>query len=111
MNESNIKLTNKLTNHSILDIPLIEHTDTNSKTIGDYLRNLLLTLWIEKESFNGKRPFGNSGWEYDIYKSLIVAGVVKGVIDEDGCIDEFSDSEEDEADKIIRSLIIKMIIS
>ena len=43
--------------------------DIGAKTIGEYFEKLLLTLWDEQEDFSGKRPFGNSGWEYDVYAS------------------------------------------
>jgi hypothetical protein len=35
-------------------------------TIKDYLKELLLRLWNECEGFSSKRPFGNSGWEWDL---------------------------------------------
>lgn len=44
------------------------------------------TLWSETEGFSGKRPFGNSGWEFDLYKPLVEAGAIKGKI-EDGYVD------------------------
>lgn len=56
-------------------------------TIRDYFRVLLSTLWDEKEGFSGKRPFGNSGWEYDLYKPLIEAGAIPGKLDEDGYVE------------------------
>lgn len=62
--------------------------DIGAKTIGEYFEKLLLTLWDEQEDFSGKRPFGNSGWEYDVYASLISAGIVDGSLDEEGCVDE-----------------------
>lgn len=55
-------------------------------SIREYLHALLTELWREGEGFSGKRPFGNSGWEYDLYKPLIVAGVIKGSLDIDGYI-------------------------
>ena len=55
-------------------------------TVRDYLRTLLMTLWAEGEGFSGKRPFGNSGWEYDIYRPLIAGGFVPGALDEDGYV-------------------------
>lgn len=61
-------------------------------TVKDYLYNLLATLWQEQEGFDGKRPFGNSGWEYDIYAALIGAGVISGELDEDGYIDSIDNS-------------------
>lgn len=61
-------------------------------TIGGYLIKLLETLWNEGEGFSGKRPFGNSGWEYDLYKPLISAGVIRGDLDEGGHIDWVDES-------------------
>lgn len=55
-------------------------------TVRDYLRVLLTTLWSEQEEFSGKRPFGNSGWEYDLYAPLIKAGHIEGSLDEDGYV-------------------------
>lgn len=45
-------------------------------TVREYLRNLVQSVWDEKESFDGKRPFGNSGWEFDIFFPLAVAGFI-----------------------------------
>ena len=54
-------------------------------TIRDYLRTLLMTVWEENESFSGKRPFGNIGWDYDIPIALAKAGFVDlGPLGEDG---------------------------
>lgn len=46
---------------SILDTPMQEN-DADAATIRDYLKALLLRLWEQGEGFDGKRPFGNSGW-------------------------------------------------
>ena len=56
-------------------------------TIKEYLKTLLLTLWKEEEGFSGKHPLGNSGWKFDIYIPLIGAGVVQGLMDDEGFID------------------------
>lgn len=45
-------------------------------TVREYFRELLTTLWEEKEGFSGKRPFGNSGWEYEVHIALAKAGFV-----------------------------------
>jgi hypothetical protein len=45
--------------------------DAGADTIGDYLRSLLRGIWIEEEGFDGKRPFGNSGWHQEIYETLV----------------------------------------
>lgn len=57
-------------------------------TIREYLYKLLATLWVEQEGFSGKRPFGNSGWEDDIYKVLIKNKILKGKLDSDEYVDE-----------------------
>ncbi len=57
-------------------------------TVRDYLRTLLETLWNQGEGFSGKRPFGNSGWEYELYAPLVKGGFVTGTLDEAGYIDD-----------------------
>lgn len=100
--------TSILTPEEMLDLPLVDHTETESKTIRDYLISLLSTLWHEGECFSGKRPFGNSGWQYDLYKPLIISGVIDGELDEEGGVDFLSGSERDKADELIGSLILKL---
>ena len=46
----------------------------DSETIRQYLYQLLRSVWRENEEFSGKRPFGNSGWQYDVYKALVNGG-------------------------------------
>lgn len=84
-----------------LDIPMRDN-DADAKTIGEYLEKLFLTLWEEKDGFSGKRPFGNSSWEYEIYAALIAAGCIDGEFDEDGYIDSV---DYISADDIIRETI------
>lgn len=63
----------KLTTQEILDLKV------NKKlTIRSYLELLLITLFKEGESFSGKRPFGDSCWEYELYDPLAKAGLVRG---------------------------------
>ena len=52
--------------------------DAKAKTIRGYLKSLLSELWREEESFSGKRPFGNSGWQWEVYRALIDGGAVPG---------------------------------
>lgn len=77
-------------------------------TIREYLGALLTELWRQGEGFNGKRPFGNSGWKSDIYAVLIREGAVEGTLDEDGCIDEFSNESRRNANAIVYRLIEQM---
>lgn len=81
----------------ILDLPMGKN-DAGSETIRDYLKALLTTLWENGEGFSGKRPFGNSGWEQDLYAALGRGGVVEAQVDEDGYV-EVTDREE--ADSLI----------
>jgi len=71
-------------------------------TVRDYLRTLLETLWREGEEFSGKRPFGNSGWEYDLYAPLIKAGFINGTLNEDGYVENL---EREEAEPYVFKLI------
>ena len=59
-------------------------------TVKDYLEALLRTLWNEQEGFSGKRPFGNSCWEYELYRALVEGGVIEGEISEDGDLEDFN---------------------
>ena len=52
-------------------------------TVRQYLCRLVEELWREEEGFSGKRPFGNSGWQPDVYGALIGGGFIDGTI-EDG---------------------------
>lgn len=85
----------------IIHLP-IGRNDTCAKTVGEYLKILLQTLWAEEESFSGKRPFGNSGWKNVVYVSLIKEGFVKGEVDEDDLLDEV---DEESADNLIDDVI------
>lgn len=69
----------------ILDLEMGEN-DAGAKTIRHYFQILLTTLMLEKEGFSGKRPFGNSGWEHELYVPLIKAHIIPGELDEDGYI-------------------------
>lgn len=71
---------------NILDIEMQEN-DAGANTIREYLKALLIKLWEEGEGFSGKRPFGNSGWEYPLYTALVTKGAVKGSLDEEGYLD------------------------
>ena len=69
---------------------LVTSGDLEGSTVRGYFEKLLLTLWSKGESFSGKRPFGNSGWEYDVICPLIECGYILGKVirDEDGDIDD-----------------------
>lgn len=90
---------------SILDVKM-EANDSGATTIRGYLTALLLRLWEEGEGFSGKRPFGNSGWGYDLYQPLIKEGFIEGSLDEDGYIEECDD---DAGFKLIKKAIKQLM--
>lgn len=76
-------------------------------TVRDYLRILLLQLWAQQEGFSGKRPFGNSGWEYDLLFPLAKAGFVDlGPMDEDGEPYNWAKEQKNAAMEYVSSLIV-----
>jgi hypothetical protein len=62
----------------------MEDNDAQAETIGQYLALLTKKIWDEEEVFDGKRPFGNSGWQSDISLALIRAEAVSGTVDDTG---------------------------
>lgn len=80
----------------------MEPNDSDATTIRGYLVALLDALWRHGEGFSGKRPFGNSGWHWDVYAALAKAGHIRGTFDEDGYLD---DADETTGDRLIRSAI------
>ena len=89
---------------NVLDIPMGPN-DANAATIRDYLKKLLFVLWCEGEGFSGKRPFGNSGWEYEVYSALVAAKAVKGSLDDYGDLEEVDTKA---ADKLVMEAIGKL---
>jgi hypothetical protein len=77
-----------------------ESMDLGEITLRGYLRELLGELLLKTESFSGKRPFGNSGWEYDVATPLIMAGAIKGEIQ-----DGRGDPDWDDFEAVIPELV------
>lgn len=74
-------------------------------TVRGYLLRLLSDLWRKEDDFNSKRPFGNSGWQWEVYGALIEAGYIPGELDEDGGIE---DVDEQAGTAFVLSLIDQM---
>lgn len=89
---------------NILDIEMQEN-DAKVKTVKEYLKKLLLGVWIKEDAFNSKRPFGNSGWKYEIYVALARAKVIAADMDKDGYIEDISLQEEEKANNLIAEAI------
>jgi len=85
----------------------IEPLDVEAETIGEYLAELLVQLWIDGEGFSGKRPFGESGWKQWLYAGLIREGLIAGKLDEHGSIIDGVDTEE--GDRLITLAIDELI--
>lgn len=87
--------------HLVLDLPM-QANDADAVTIRDYMKELLRCVLTETEGFSGKRPFGNSGWEYDLHKPLVKAGLVAGTLDDDGYLE---DHDSNAAHKLLLNAI------
>lgn len=92
-------------NRIVLNCPIHESCDGlgDAGTVREFFLNCMRDLWVEEEGFDGKRPYGNSGWTYDIAKSLVIAGIVDGKLDEDGYLDSVEDGWHD--------LVLKAVLS
>lgn len=92
------------TPQEILALPMSEN-DSGADTIGGYFHALLVKLWEDGESFSGKRPFGNSGWDYALYAALVKANAVEGHIEtfseEDGGGEDVDCTDQKHARAII----------
>lgn len=58
----------------VLDCPM-EPNDADARTVREYIVALASAVWQDGEGFSGKRPFGTSGWDWDIYEALSSAGL------------------------------------
>ena len=88
-----------------LDVQM-ENSDIGPVSIRDYFKTLLKTLWRKAEGFSGKRPLGNSSWQFDVYTTLIKEGFVEGTLDDDGYVD---DIDQKAADKFVQEQIINKL--
>lgn len=81
----------------------MQDNDAGAATVGDYLVALVRKVWKYGEGFSGKRPFGNSGWEYDIYLALGEAGLIEVSYDESGYY--LQEVDRDAADALVNKAI------
>jgi hypothetical protein len=92
------------TPRQVLDLALPENA-SGATTVRGYLIALLHDLWREEDGFSGKRPFGNSGWQYDIYAPMGRAGWIVMTLDEDGYVEDFTAEEHRKAESLVLSAI------
>ena len=86
----------------IVNCPIDDDDNIGVETVGEYIEAIIIELFETEEAFDSKRPFGNSGWVYNIYHALIKGGYVEGTLDEDGYIDTF---DEECANQLVLELI------
>jgi len=75
-------------------------------TVKEWLQELLCIVWMEKDEFSGKRAFGNSSWEYELYDVLVKHRIIIGILDEDGFVEDCDDKL---ANKIILDIIVEVL--
>lgn len=85
----------------ILNVPMADD-DSGATTIRGYLVALAAAVWREGEGFSGKRPFGNSGWAWDVFAALVKANQIEGTFDEYGGLD---DADTEKGNELIEAAI------
>jgi hypothetical protein len=111
--EPNVTATHTLSTGEVVYLDAVLATppggnDSGADTIRGYLVALLRELWAEGEGFSGKRPFGNSGWKWDLYAALVKAGFVVGTFDEDGYLEDLPRASQDDAEALIAAAIVRL---
>jgi len=91
-----------LTAQATLDCPMRLPNDADAPTVRAYLMALVREVWRRGEGFSGKRPFGNSSWESDVYYALGRVGLIRATFDADG---ELLDVDEDAGNVLILAAI------
>lgn len=93
-----------MTPTEVLALPMDPNTnDAAASSIQEYLVALLKALWEEEEGFSGKRPLGNSGWQWDVYTALAKGGALEAKFDSDGY--DLDDFDVEEADRVMAEAI------
>jgi hypothetical protein len=91
---------------AILDCAMDPATnDAGARSVREYLSALLAQVWERDEEFSGKRPFGNSGWKWEIRTALVKGGLVEGRLDADGYLDE---CDTRAADELVQNAIVAL---
>ena len=92
----------------ILDLEFESDDLSKTVTVREFFYELLKKLWIQQEGFSGKRPFGNSSWDCDLIKCLILNNLIVGKIDEDGYLEDY---DSNEVETFVLEKIIKPIFN
>ena len=70
-------------------------------TVQEYLVEVLLATWKNAARFS---PFGNGGWQYNLYDTLIKEGFIAGKFDKHGFLIDF---DKKTADAMISAAILE----
>lgn len=77
-----------MTREEILELPVMRHDLGSEISMRYFFERLFCDLWKKEANFDSKRPWGNSGWKWDIYVTLIKHNVIPGKLDEYGYVEE-----------------------
>lgn len=81
-------MTTEPTPQQVLNLELAPDNDSGTTTVRGYLTALLSLLWEHDEGFSGKKPFGSSDWQDDLYIPMMRAGFITGELGKDGDVRE-----------------------
>ena len=91
-------LVSETIQHSILDIKMGDN-DADAKTIGEYLKKLLINVLEQQEGFSGKRAFGNSSWINELMIPLARERLISSKFDKE--YNEYYDFDYEKGMKLI----------
>lgn len=92
-----------MTNKEILKLKFYSDDLGKEISIKKYLKKLLKKVILETEGFDGKRPFGNSDWIYELAYCLCENEIIENVPIEGE--DGYYDFDYDEFEKKMIELI------
>jgi len=93
------------TPQQVLDTPM-QQNDADAATVREYLYKLLRDVWHHEQGFNGKRPFGNSDWQSEVYVALGRANFIRLAVDQDGYVE---DVDEQAGDALVQAAIASLL--
>lgn len=92
-----------MTREEILELPVMRWDISAELSMREYFERLFIKLWDEADNFSGNRPYGNSGWKWDVYATLIKYKIIEGELDEKGYVKEI---DEKAASKFVSDEIL-----
>ena len=88
----------------VLDTPIYWEEADGNTTLRESLKLLLTTLIREAENFSGKRPLGNSDWQWTLGGALVKVGLLPGTVDSSDGFDEIDFDFKDFDNLIIEAI-------